>query len=97
MLGNMRNILKKHRKKILVSCSAMALSLPMSISTFAAETTATTTTSFLQEVGTFFTQSVTWLGNVLNTIVSNPPLLILCLAMPIVGFSVGLLGRLVRL
>lgn len=53
--------------------------------------------AFLTEIGTFFTQSVTWLGDVLDVIVSNPALLVLCIAMPVVGFAVGLLGRLIRL
>lgn len=56
-----------------------------------------TMSSFLTDVGAFFTQSVTWLTTVLNTIVANPPLLVLCLAMPIIGFAVGLLSRLIRL
>lgn len=56
-----------------------------------------TMSSFLTEIGTFFTQSVTWLGDVLDTIVSNPALLVLVIAMPVVGFAVGLLGRLIRL
>lgn len=53
--------------------------------------------AFLTEIGTFFTQSVTWLGDVLDVIVENPALLVLCIAMPIVGFAVGLLSRLIRL
>lgn len=52
---------------------------------------------FLTNIGTFFTQSVTWLGDVLDTIVANPALTVMVLAMPIVGFAVGLLGRLIRL
>lgn len=52
---------------------------------------------FLSNIGLFFTQSITWLGTVLNTVVSNPPLLVMVLAMPICGFSIGLLGRLTRL
>lgn len=53
--------------------------------------------SFLSDIGTFFTQAMTWLGDVLDIIVANPVLLVLCIAMPIVGFAVGLLGRLIRL
>ncbi len=53
--------------------------------------------AFLTEIGTFFTQSVTWLGDVLDVIVANPALMVMVLAMPIVGFAVGLLGRLIRL
>lgn len=56
-----------------------------------------TMSSFLTEVGTFFTQAVTWMGDVLDTVIGNPALLVLVLAMPICGFAVGLLSRLVRL
>lgn len=52
---------------------------------------------FLSNVGTFFTTSIGWLGDVLDVVVSNPPLLILVLAMPICGFAVGLLSRLIRM
>lgn len=54
-------------------------------------------TAFLSNIGEFFTQSVSWLGDVLDVIVENPALLIMVIAMPVVGFAVGLLGRLIRL
>lgn len=54
-------------------------------------------TAFLTDIGTFFTQSVTWLGNVMSTVTSNSALTVLVLAMPICGFVVGLLSRLIRL
>lgn len=54
-------------------------------------------TAFLGNIGDFFTQSVTWLGDVLDVVVDNPALLIMVIAMPVVGFAVGLLGRLIRL
>lgn len=53
--------------------------------------------TFLSDIGTFFTQSITWLGDVLDVTVQNPALLVTCIAMPIVGFAVGLLSRLIRL
>ena len=53
--------------------------------------------AFLSDIGVFFTQSITWLGDVLDVIVQNPALLVLCIAMPVIGFAVGLLGRLIRL
>lgn len=56
-----------------------------------------TMSAFLTEIGTFFTQAVTWLVNVLDVITGNPALTVLCFAMPIVGFAVGLLSRLIRL
>ncbi len=52
---------------------------------------------FLTNIGTFFTQATTWLGDVLTIITENPALTVMVLAMPIVGFAVGLLGRLIRL
>jgi hypothetical protein len=54
-------------------------------------------TAFLTNIGTFFTQSLTWLGEALEVVINSPALTILVLAMPIVGFSVGLLSRLIRL
>ena len=56
-----------------------------------------TMSAFLNEIGTFFTQSVTWLGDVLDVVTGNPALTVMVLAMPIVGFAVGLLSRLIRL
>lgn len=53
--------------------------------------------AFLGEIGTFFTQAISWLGTVLNTITGSAPLTVLCLAMPICGFAIGMLRRLVRL
>ena len=58
---------------------------------------ATAMQTFLADIGVFFTQSVEWLGEVLDVVVANPALLVMVLAMPIVGFAVGLLSRLIRL
>lgn len=52
---------------------------------------------FLGEIGTFFTQAISWLGTVLTTVTNSAPLTVLVLAMPICGFSIGMLRRLVRL
>ena len=49
---------------------------------------------FLTTIGTFFTQCITWLGDVLDVVIANPALTVLVLAMPIVGFAVGLFQRL---
>lgn len=61
------------------------------------EVAAPVLSDFLADVGTFFAQSITWLGTIINTIADNPVLMVICLAMPICGFAVGLLGRLIRL
>lgn len=62
-----------------------------------AEASSSAMTSFLGDIGTFFTQAIDWLGDVLTTVTSNPALTVMVLAMPICGFAVGLLSRLVRL
>lgn len=54
-------------------------------------------TAFLTDIGTFFTQAIDWLGDVLTTVVGTPALLVLVIAMPVCGFAVGLLSRLIRL
>lgn len=56
-----------------------------------------TMAEFLTNIGTFFTQAMTWMGDVLDAVIANPALTVLVLAMPICGFAVGLLRRLVNL
>lgn len=53
--------------------------------------------AFLTDIGTFFTQAVDWLGQILTTVTDSPALLVLVIAMPVCGFAVGLLSRLIRL
>lgn len=53
--------------------------------------------AFLTEIGTFFTQAITWMGDVLTEVTSNPALLVLVIAMPVCGFAVGLLKRLISM
>ena len=53
--------------------------------------------AFLTTIGTFFTQAITWMGDVLDVVIAEPALTVLVLAMPICGFAVGLLNRLIRL
>lgn len=58
------------------------------------EGTATTMAAFLENVGSFFTQSLEWTGSILDTVVESLALLVMVVGMPIVGFAYGLLGRL---
>ena len=53
--------------------------------------------AFLGNIGTFFTESLNWLSEVLTKVSDSPELTVMVLAMPIVGFAVGLLSRLIRL
>lgn len=53
--------------------------------------------AFLDTIGTFLTESIGWMGEVLSTITASAPLTVVVLAMPIAGFAVGLLSRLIRL
>ena len=63
----------------------------------AADAVTPTISTFLADVGTFFTKAIAWLGEALAVVVGNPALLVLVLAMPICGFAVALLHRLVRM
>ena len=56
-----------------------------------------TMSAFLTTIGEFFTKCIAWLGDVLDVVTGNPALTVMVLAMPIVGFAVGLLSRLIRL
>lgn len=47
---------------------------------------------FLESIGLFFSIAISWLANVASFIVSRPVLLV-ALAMPIIGFAVGLFAR----
>ena len=60
-------------------------------------TETTAMADFLTNIGTFFTQSITWMGDVLDVVIADPALTVMVLAMPICGFAVGLLSRLIRL
>lgn len=48
-------------------------------------------------VGTFFTGALGWMGEALEVVVEHPALFVMVLAMPIGGYAVGLLTRLIRL
>lgn len=52
--------------------------------------------SFLGSIGTFFTQVMEWVSAVIDVIIANPALTVLVFGMGIVGFAVGILGRLMR-
>lgn len=58
---------------------------------------AITMETILTSIGTFFAQAITWLGDILDVVVSNPVLLIMVIAMPVCGYAVGLLSRLFNL
>lgn len=55
-----------------------------------------TMTEFLTNIGTFFTQAISWLSTCLTTITGNPALTVLCLAMPICSFAVLFLRRFIH-
>lgn len=61
-----------------------------------ADTVAPTVSSFLTDVTTFFTSALSWAGSAIGTIMDKPMLLVFVAAMPIAGYGVGLLRRLVR-
>lgn len=52
--------------------------------------------ALLENISTFFDSNIGWMDELIGTIVSQPVLLIPCVCMPVIGFSVGLLSRLIR-
>jgi type IV secretory pathway VirB2 component (pilin) len=52
--------------------------------------------AFLTNIGTFFTQTFTWLTDIVEIVTGNPALTVLVIAMPIVGFAIGVFNRLIR-
>lgn len=56
-------------------------------------TSASTMSSLLTDLGTVVTQVLTWVGNVVTTIVDNPYLL-LTTGVLMLGAAVGIMGRL---
>lgn len=57
----------------------------------------TTMTAILTSAGEVFTQAIAWIGEVLNTIASEPIALLLVVGLSVVGFAFGLTRRLIRL
>lgn len=53
--------------------------------------------TFLSSIGDFFTQSLTWVGEIMTTITGNAPLTVVVFGFLIVGFAFGLLGRLIKI
>lgn len=54
-------------------------------------------TAFLTDVGTFLTQAIAWMGDVLDVVTQNPALMVMVLGIPIAGVAIGYLSRLIRL
>lgn len=53
--------------------------------------------TFLTNVGTFFTSALSWMGDLLDSVTSSPALLVLVLAIPIAGVAFGYVRRLISL
>ena len=54
-------------------------------------------TAILTSVGEVFTKAITWIGDVLSIIASEPIALLLVVGLGVVGFAFGLTRRLIRL
>ena len=57
---------------------------------------AASVSTILTDVGTVVTQAMTWAGNVVTFITSNP-LIMVFVALPLVGLGVGLIKRMISL
>lgn len=52
--------------------------------------------AILSGVSLVFQQATTWVGEIIDIIVGQPLLILLVVAMPVIGFGVGLLKRIMR-
>lgn len=52
--------------------------------------------TILTDVGTFFTQVITWFGDFAEVVISQPILLIFLVAIPVVSFIVAIVMRVLR-
>lgn len=57
---------------------------------------AASVSTILTDVGTVVTQAMSWAGNVVTFITSNP-LIMVFVALPLVGLGVGLIKRMISL
>ena len=60
------------------------------------ETAAVTIVSLMGDMGTVFTQVITWAGTVATTVTGSPLLLLSCVGVPLCGIGVGMFGRLIH-
>ena len=56
-----------------------------------------TLATVLESITTFFTSAIGWLGDVMQVVMENPALLIMCVCIPVAGVAIGYLSRLLRL
>lgn len=53
--------------------------------------------AMLGNVGTFFTEAIGWLGEVMDIISTNPILFTIVVAIPVAGVAIGYCSRLFKL
>lgn len=56
-----------------------------------------TLTSVLENVGTFLTAALGWIGDVAEYVAGNPLLFVMVFGISIAGVAIGFLSRLIRL
>lgn len=57
---------------------------------------AVTLSSLLGDIGSVFTQVISWAGKVGETVTGTPVLLLACVGIPLCGLGVGMFTRLIR-
>lgn len=62
-----------------------------------AVTLANTLDAILTSIGTFFTQVIGWIGEIVEVVATEPILLLMVVLMPCAGYAVGYVRRLIRL
>lgn len=60
------------------------------------EAAASTIASVLADIGTIVTEAISWMGDYM-TVVTDNPLLLVFVCLPVVGLGIGLLKRMISL
>lgn len=60
------------------------------------ETAASTVATVLADIGTIVTEAISWMGDYM-TVVTDNPLLLVFVCLPVVGLGIGLLKRMISL
>ena len=59
-------------------------------------TSTVTVSTLVQDVTTFVSSAIEWIGDFADTVTGNPLLVLACVAVPLSGFGIGALSRLIR-
>ena len=98
-MGKIKNFFKRHMRKLVVSSAFAPVSVLSTVKSFAAEgeytinTIPSNGTFDLATLGNLWQMGASMIIDVINIIASQPLLVMLVIALPLVGLGIGLFSR----